>query len=139
MTIAIQQKQRTEMLVSKKWWHSSISAFGGKSKMQERRRMMTEQNGTMLYVGEGPGSRTFQIWDLGWGSGSKFLKVLQPGPSPIQNGLSFHCCQFWKKWKLMGPTCYLSLPQKSKRFFGKKIEGRIFLISSPQKFKKPCS
>jgi len=39
----------------------------------------------------------------------------------------------------MGPTCYLSLPQKSKRFFGKKIEGRIFLISSPQKFKKPCS
>jgi hypothetical protein len=28
--------------------------------MQERRRMMTEQNGTMLYVGESPGSRTFQ-------------------------------------------------------------------------------
>jgi hypothetical protein len=30
----------------------------------------------------------------------------------------------------MGPTCYLSLPQKSKRFFGKKIEGRFNLISS---------
>ncbi len=43
------------------------------------------------------------IFDPGRGSGSKILKVLLPGPSPIQNGLSFHCCQFWKKLKLMGP------------------------------------
>jgi hypothetical protein len=38
-----------------------VSAFRGKSKMHKRRRMMTEKNQTMLYVGEGPGSRTFQI------------------------------------------------------------------------------
>jgi hypothetical protein len=95
--------------------------------MHKRRRMMTEKNQTMLYVGEGPGSRTFQIWDLGWGSGSKFLKVLQPGPSPIRNGLSFHCCQFWKKLKLMGPSCYLSPPPKIQDiYFLKKIWRKIF-------------